>query len=215
MKEYDFEYTKQGIAYALFTASFVIIAVSAMALSRLFTNNYILLDLIFSIALGIVFFLLNKHLIKKTGKAYLSDKEVILELSDKESFRFDSLKYYYAYDGKNGIVFTLGLLDGRKFKIGANNNFCDIEPLKSFLADFELAINSYNIENHGGVIHLNSILERKNAVYVLLFLTILVIAGYVFMRMPLMCIPIGFTLPVMINWIQYFRLKAANKLVNF
>lgn len=214
MKDYDFEYTSQSITYTLFFASFAIIAIAAIALSRLI-SNYILFDVISSIVLGIIFFLLNKHRIKKAGKAHLSDKEIILSLSDTKSFYFNNLKYYYVYDGKNGIVFTLGLLDGTKFKIVANNNFCDIEPLTSFLTAVKVAIDGYNTQNQAGINHLESILARKNAVYVLFGLTILIIAGFIFMKMPLMCIPIGFVLPVIINWIQYFRLKTANKLVDF
>lgn len=214
MKEYDFEYTNQEIAYALFFISFAIIIGCSLMLRKLI-SNYILFDVIFSIALGVVFFLITKQRIKKRGKARLTDSEVILELSATKTLRFNSLKYYYLYNGKNGIVFTLGLLDGAKFKMGADNNFCNIEPLESFLKDFESAIGSYNTQSQTEIIHLTSILARKNAVYVLLVLTILTIAGYIFTKMPLMCIPIGFTLPVIINWIQYFRLKQANKIVDF
>ncbi|MDO3644450.1 hypothetical protein [Mucilaginibacter sp. L3T2-6] len=214
MKEYNFEYTKQGIAYALFFASFAIIAISSIALGRLM-SNYVLLDIIFPIIIGVVFFLLNKQRIKKTGKASLSDKEAVIELSDTETLSFDTLKYYYSYNGKNGIVFTLGLSDGTKFKMSANNNFCDVKPLQLFLTDLESAIESYNTQSQAGIVHLTSILARKNAVYILLILTILIIAGYIYTKMPLMCIPIGFTLPVIINWIQYFQLRAANKLVDF
>ena len=203
MKEYDFEYTKQGIAYALFFTSFATIVASSLVLSKLI-GNYIFFDVIFSIALGVVFFLLTKQRIKKIGRARLTDREIILELPDTETLCFNSLKYYYVYNGKNGIVFTLGLSDGTKVKMSANNNFCDIEPLKLFLTDFESAIDRYNTQNQAGIVHLTSILARKNAVYILLVLTTLTITGYVFMKMPLMCVPIGFTLPVIINWIRYF-----------
>lgn len=214
MKEYNFEYTKQGTAYALFFISFAIIIGVSLVLSKLI-SNYIFFDVIFSIVIGVVFFLITKQCIKKSGKARLTDSEVILELSDTKTLRFNSLKYYYVYNGKNGIVFTVGLSDGAKFKMSANDNFCDIEPLKSFLTDFESAIDSFNTQSETGIIHLTSILARKNAVYILLGLTILTIAGYIFTKMPLMCILIGFTLPVIIAWIKYFRLKAAHKLVDF
>ena len=214
MKDYDFEYTNQRLIYALFLGLFVIIAISAIILMRLF-EKFLLLDTIFSIVLGVAFFLFNKHRIRKVGKARLSDNEVVLELQDIRQIDFDQLKYYYLYNGKNGIVFTLGLIDGTKFKMSVNNNFCDIEPFEAFLADFGQAVETYKNQNQADIIHLESMLARKNAIYVLLLLTALVIIGYIFTRMPLMCIPIGFTLPVMVNWIQYFRLKQANKIVNF
>lgn len=214
MKDYYFEYTKQGVTNALFLGLFAIIIVSTGILGWLF-YEYIAFDIFFSIALGVVFFLLNKHHIKKFGKARLSDNELTLELSDVKHVDFSRLKYYYIYDGNKGVVFTLGLLDGSKFKMAVNSNFCDIGPFKAFLEDFGPVLETYNKQNQAGIIHLESILARKNAVYVLLFFTILIIAGYVFTRMPLMCVPIGFTLPLMINWLQYFGLKRANKIVDF
>ncbi|MGN6639622.1 MAG: hypothetical protein ACTHJ8_11980 [Mucilaginibacter sp.] len=214
MKEYPFEYTKQGTAYLLFLLSFGLIGLGAIILSNLF-KKFLVVDIIASIVLGFVFFLFNKYRIKKTGKAELSENVVILQLSEVTHIAFSELKYYYIYDGKNGIVFTLGFLNGSKVKIGANNNFCDNEPLKIFLTDLQAAIDKYNIQNQANVIHLQSILARKNSVYVLIFITILIILGFVFTKMPVMSISIGFTLPIMINWIQYFQLKRNNKIVNF
>src|SRR4051812_48151715 len=130
MKEYPFEYTKQGIAYLLFFLSFGIIALSIAVLGNLL-KNLLLLNILLSIAFAIMFFLFNKYRIKRIGKAELSETEVILHLSEVKQIAFSELKYYYIYDGKNGLVFTLGFLDGAKLKIGANNNFCNIEPFKA------------------------------------------------------------------------------------
>lgn len=214
MKEYPFEYTKQGIAYLLFLLLFVIIGLVAVVLGKLFPN-FLLADILLSIIVGVLFFLLNKHRIKKTGKADLSETGVVFELSDNINIKFSDLKYYYIYDGKNGIVFTLGLLDGTKFKIGANNNFCNVEPLKSLLIDIQEEIEKYKTQNQVNIIHLKSILARKNAVYVLSFITVLIILGFIFTKMPVMIVSIAFTLPILINWIQYFRLKNDNQLVDF
>lgn len=214
MKEYPFEYTKQGIAYLLFLLLFVIIGLVAVVLGKLFPN-FLLADILLSIIVGVLFFLLNKHRIKKTGKADLSETGVVFELSDNINIKFSDLKYYYIYDGKNGIVFTLGFLDGTKFKIGANNNFCNVEPLKSLLIDIQEEIEKYKTQNQVNIIHLKSILARKNAVYVLSFITVLIILGFIFTKMPVMIVSIAFTLPILINWIQYFRLKNDNQLVDF
>jgi hypothetical protein len=214
MKEYIFEYTKQRIAYLLFLLLFGIIALAAFILSSLF-KNFLLLDIISSIILGVLFFLLNKKRIKRNGKAELTENEVVFELSDVKRVVFNQLKYYYIYDGKNGIIFTLGLLDGTKLKIGANNNFCNDELLKTFLTDLKSAIDTYNVQNQANIIHLESVLARKNSIYILTPITVLIILGFIFTKMPVMIISISFTLPIIINWIQYFKLKNNKKLVDF
>jgi hypothetical protein len=214
MKEYAIQYTKQGIAYLLFFLSFVIMTLS-IAVLHIFFKDFTVLVIILSIVFAVAFFLINKHYIKRTGKAELLENEVILYLSESTQISFSKLKYYYIYNGKNGIVFTLGFLDGGKLKIGANNNFCDIEPLKNFLADLRSAIEKYKVQNEVNIIHLESILARKNAVYVLILVTMLVILGFILTKMPVMIISIGFTLPIIFNWINYFQLKQANKLVDF
>lgn len=214
MKEYPFEYTKQGIALLLFLLSFVIIGLVAIVLSKLFPN-FRLIDIILSIIFGTVFFLLNKYRIKKTGEAELSENGVIFELTEKINIKFNDLKYYYVYDGKNGMVFTFGFSNGTKLKIEANNNFCNVEPLKILLTDLQTVIEKYKTQNQVNIIHLKSILARKNAIYVLSFITAFVILGFIFTRMPLMIISIAFTFPIILNWIQYFTLKRDNKLVDF
>ncbi|MFD2143926.1 hypothetical protein [Mucilaginibacter antarcticus] len=128
---------------------------------------------------------------------------------------FNKLKYYYIYNGKNGIVFTLGFLDGTKRKFAVNNNFCNIEPLEILLAQFRSAIDEYNVQKQVNIIHLESILARKNAAYVLIVVTILIILGFVLTSMPVIIIPIAFTLPILFNWFHYFQLKRNNKLVDF
>ncbi|GAC1311460.1 MAG: hypothetical protein NVSMB24_31040 [Mucilaginibacter sp.] len=214
MKEYHFEYTKQGIAYMLLLLSFAIIVLGIIALSHVLTNR-LLLDILLSIAFAIAFFLFNKHRIKKIGGAELSETSMVLNLSEGINIAFNELKYFYIYDGKNGIVFTLGFLDGTKLKIGANNNFCDIEPFRILLTDFQTSIERYKAQHQVKIIHLESILARKNTIYVLIFITILLTLGFIFTTMPVMIIPIGFTLPMLFNWIQYFQLKQNNKLVDF
>lgn len=214
MKEYAFEYTKQGTAYLLFLLSFGIIALGAFILSHLLMR-FLIIDIIVSIILGTVFFLFTKHYIKKTGKAEISENGIVLQLSEATHIAFKDIKYYYIYNGKNGLTFTLGFLNGTKFKIVANNNFCDDESFNSFLIALQTSIEKYNVQNQANIIHLQSILARKNSVYVLMFITILIIFGFAFTKMPVMTIPIGFTLPIIISWIQYFQLKRNNKIVNF
>jgi hypothetical protein len=214
MKEYDFEYTKQGIAYLLFLLSFGVVALCMVTLNTIL-KQYIWLDVIFSIIVGTAFFLFNKNRIKRNGKAKLSSTGLYLELSEATHIAFSDLKYYYIYNGKNGIVFTLGFLDGRKLKITANNNFCNIEPIETLLTDIQAAVEEYEVQSHLPIIHLESILARKKTPYILSVITFLIILGFIFTKMPVMIIPIAFTLPIIANWIQYFRLKSNNKLVDF
>ncbi|MDB5157639.1 MAG: hypothetical protein JWR50_2346 [Mucilaginibacter sp.] len=214
MKEYDFEYTIQGIAYLLLLSSFIILALTTYILHILFPN-ILLVDIFISIAIGVAFFLFNKHRIKRNGIAKLSDTGIILELSETEDFAFNDLKYYYIYNGKNGIVFTLGFLDGTKLKMGANNNFCNVQPFSALLTDLQSTIENYKVQNAKDIVHLESILARKNSIYMLSFITILVILSFIFTKMPVMIISIAFTMPILFNWIQYLKLKQNNKLVDF
>lgn len=214
MKEYEFEYTIQAIAYLLFLSSFTILALATYIL-HILLPSILLADIFISIAIGVAFFLLNKHRIKRNGTAKLAETSIILELSDTKDIAFSDLKYYYVYNGKNGIVFTLGFLDGTKLKMGANNNFCNVESLKNLLKDLQLAIDNYKVQNQVNIIHLESILARKNTVYILSIITVIIVGGFIFTRMPVTIIFIGFTLPIIFNWIQYFQLKRNNKLVDF
>jgi len=168
MKTYTFEYTKQGVAYLLFLIMFGLIPLFILVFSS-FLRNYLVVNIAISIVLAVIFFLFNKHRIKRIGKAELSGTGVVFELSEAKHIAFSELKYYYIYDGKNGIDFRLGLLDGTQLMITANNNFCEVEEFKTLLADLQSTIEEYKVENKGNIIHLESIVARKNTVYVLSF----------------------------------------------
>ncbi|MDB5147615.1 MAG: hypothetical protein JWQ57_1635 [Mucilaginibacter sp.] len=212
MKEYIFEYTK-GVG-VLLLASFGTMGLSVLCL------RYVLKDAPFvitgvSITCAVAFFLFNKFRIKRTGEAKLSETGFILELIQAKQIAFGDLRYYFNDGGKNGAVFTLGFLNGNKLKITANNNFCNDEMFSVFLADLILAIEKYNVDYNAHIIHLESVFARKKAVYVLILLTVLVIAGYCFTVMPVMIVPIAFTLPLIGGWLQYSLLRKRNKLVDF
>jgi hypothetical protein len=216
MKEYTFEYTRKGFASLLFILSFIIIGIEILFF-KIFLSNILspLWFTVISIASAVAFFLLNKYRIKKTGVAKLNADGLTIELGDVTHIAFSNLKYYYIYDGKNGIVFTLGFSDATKFKIEANNNFCDTALLSPFLIDFQSAMQSYNQQNNANIIHLESIYARKQAVYILSALTALVIAGFCFTKMPVMILPIGLSVSVLVGWISYFQQKRKGKLVDF
>ena len=216
MKEYTFEYTRQGFAYLLFGLSFAIIIFGIFLFGVLFKGILSLgIALVIIIGLAITAFLLNKHRIKRIGIAKLSSPDLKIELNDVFHISFSDLKYYYIYDGKNGVVFTLGFLNGTKFKIAANNNFCNDDLLKAFLTDFQLAIESYKTQNNLNIVHLETIFARKKTVYILGFITVLVILGFCFTRMPLMILPISASFSLLVGWIRYFQQKSKGKLVNF
>lgn len=216
MKQYNFEYTRQGFAYLLFGISFAIVALG-LAVFRIFLKNYLSPGLAVVIILGIAvtFFLMNRNNIKRLGSANLGLNDLTIELSQVTNISFANLKYYYIYDGKNGIVFTLGLRDGTKFKLGANNNFCNEDLLRTFLKDFQSNVENYNEQNKAGIVHLETIFAKKQSLYVLSILTILVILGFCFTRMPLMILPIGVSASVLVGWIRYFQQRSKNKLVDF
>jgi hypothetical protein len=216
MKDYKFEYTRQGIAYLLFGLSFAII-VFGLFLFRILFKGIVSpgIGVIVIIGLGIVFFLLNKYRIKRIGTAKLSMNELTIELNQTIRFPFSDLKYYYIYDGKNGIVFTLGFLDGKKIKIGANNNFCNDDLLKVFLSDFQSTIESYKAQNKINIVHLETIFARKQTIYILSIITILAIVGFCFTHMPLMILPIAVSVSVTAGWIRYFQQRSKDKLVDF
>lgn len=216
MTEYTFEYTRQRDTYLLLLGSFSIIGIGSFLTAMFFSpNSRVLLIILFIlIACSILFFQMNKTKVKRTGIARLSDTYMELQLDEFKSIQFRSLRYYYIYYGKNGPVFTLGFLDKSKLKIGANNNFCNDKLLMTFLNDFLLTIEEYKKAYGVNVIHLESIFARKNTVYVLVVLTVALILGFCFTTMPLMILPIGMSLPLLINWIQYFKLKGENKLTD-
>lgn len=216
MKQYNFEYTRQGFAYILLSISFAIIGLG-LFLFRIFLKNYISpgLAVIILVVLAIAFFLMNKNKIKRLGIAKLGVNDLTIELRQPIRIPFSDLKYYYIYEGKNGIVFTLGFKDGTKFKLGANNNFCNEDFLRTFLKDFQSDIENYNEQNQAGIVHLETIFAKKQSLYVLSILTILVILGFCFTRMPLMILPIGVSASVLVGWIRYFQQRSKNKLVDF
>ncbi|MEZ2337759.1 hypothetical protein AB6735_19080 [Mucilaginibacter sp. RCC_168] len=216
MKNYTFEYTRQGLAYLLFGLSFAIIVLGIFLFRILFKNSISPgIAVIVVIGLAVTFFFLNKYRIKRTGTATLSANDTTIELNQTIHISFSDLRYYYIYDGKNGIVFTLGFLDGTKFKIGANNNFCNVDLLKEFLSDFQSAVESYKVQNKINIVHLETIFARKQTLYVLSIITVLVILGFCFTRMPLMILPIGVSASVLVGWIQYFQQRSKGKLVDF
>lgn len=216
MKDYTFEYTRQGFAYLLFGLSFAII-VFGLFLFRILFKGFVSpgIGVTVIIGLAITFFLLNKYRIKKTGTAKLSMNELTIELSQIINIPFSDLKYYYIHDGKNGIVFTLGFLDGKKFKIGANNNFCNDDLFKAFLSDFQTTIENYKDQNKVNIVRLETIFARRQTIYILSILTVLVIIGFCFTHMPLMILPIGVSVSVSVGWIRYFQQRSKDKLVDF
>lgn len=216
MKDYTFEYTKQGLAYLLLSISFAIIALGIL-LFRIFFKNNISPGIAITALIGsaVTFFLLNKYRIKKTGTANLSVNDLTIELEQTIHISFSDLKYYYIYNGKNGIVFTLGFLNGTKFKIGANNNFCNVDLLKEFLSDFQTTIENYKAQNQSNIVHLETIFARKQTLFILSIITVLVIFGFCFTRMPLMILPIGISASVLVGWIKYFQQRSKDKLVDF
>lgn len=221
MKEYSFEYTKQGVAYLLFVLCFAIMGLEILLL-KILLPSYLLKNLgqfyllvMPLIAIAVALFLLNKHRIKRTGIAKLSMSDLTMELNQLTHIAFADLKYYYTYDGKNGPAFTRGLINGTKFKIAANNNFCNDNLIRVFLTDFSSTIENYNAQNKANIIRLESVFARKRVPYILSVLTILIILGSCFTHMPVMILPISFSLSLLISWIRYFQLKSNNKLVDF
>ncbi|MDB4921421.1 hypothetical protein [Mucilaginibacter sp.] len=216
MKDYTFEYTRQGLAYLLLGLSFAII-ILGLFLFRILFKDVISpgVAIIVLIGLAIAFFLLNKYRIKRIGIAKLSMTDLTIELNQIIHIPFSDLKYYYIYDGKNGIVFTLGFLDGTKFKIGANNSFCNDDLLKVFLSDFQSAMESYEAQNKNNIVHLETIFARKQTLYILSIVTVLVILGFYFTHMPVMILPIGVSASVSVGWIRYFQQRSKDKLVDF
>jgi len=216
MKQYNFEYTRQGFAYLLLGISFAIIGLG-LVLFPIFLKSYFSpgLAVIVIIGLAVAFFWVNKGKIKRLGSAKLSSDELIVELDKSTNISFTNVKYYYVYNGKNGIVFTLGFKDETKFKLGANNNFCNEDYLKVFLDAFQSTIENYNEQNKAGIIHLETIFAKKQSLYILSILTILVILGFCFTKMPLLILPIGVSASLLVGWIRYFQQRSKNKLVDF
>lgn len=216
MQDYTFEYTRQRVAYFLLGLSFAIIGLGLFLLKILFKDVISPgLSVITLIGLAIVFFLLNKQRIKRIAIAKLSKTDLTIEMNQTIHIAFSDLKYYYIYDGKKGTVFTLGFTDGTKFKIGANNRFCNNALLKTFLTDFQSTIESYKAQNKVNIVHLETIFARKQTPYILSTMTILVILGFCFTHMPLMIVPIGVSASLLVGWIKYFQQRNKDKLVDF
>jgi uncharacterized membrane protein len=216
MRDYTFEYTRPGFTYCLFGISFAILIVGILPY-RLFFKDNISPGIATAVLIGagITFFFLNKHRIKRTGAATLFANDLTVELNEVTRIQFNELRYYYIHEGKNGPVITLGRLDGAKIRIEANNNFCNDSFLKVFLSDLQLAIEDYKVKNGVDIVQLETVFARKNAVYVLSIVTVLVLAGFCFMQMPLMILPIGISLSLLVGWIRYFQQRSNGKLVDF
>lgn len=216
MKEYTFEYTRQGFTYTLFGLSFAFLILGAILGHRFLSDVVpagVAVTLLLILSVG--FFILNKRKVKRIGVAKLSATNLLLELNELKNISFSDLKYYYIYNGKNGAVFTLGFINGTKLKMSANDNFCNVEPFKDFLKEFQLVVEKYKAENHSNIIHLESIYAKRQTPYILGVLTVLVIAGFCFTTMPVMILPIGVSAGLFTGWIQYFQLRSQGKLVDF
>lgn len=148
------------------------------------------------------------------GTAQLSDSMLALILDQTTTINFSELRYYYIYDGKNGIVFTLGFNSGRKFKLVANNNFCNAESFKILLNDFQTQVEEYKVQHQANIRHLYSIFARKQNVYLLTILTLFTIAGLYFTQMPVISLPIGASFSLLIGWIRYFQLRSKGQLTD-
>ncbi|WP_158827198.1 hypothetical protein [Mucilaginibacter lacusdianchii] len=215
MREYSFEYTKQGADILLFLIFFVILGLGLWLLPLMFLNNqYSEVIPILLITFCVLFFFLNKGRVKRSGLAQLSDSYVELKLDKLKRIPFSDLRYYSLEKGKNGAVFIFGFIDKTKFKIGANNNFCNDDKFEAFLMDLQSTIELYKQANEVNITHLKSVFARKNIVYILSALSVAVVAGFCFTNMPVMILPIVMVLPLIFGWIQYFQFRQNNELTD-
>jgi FtsH-binding integral membrane protein len=160
------------------------------------------------VSFGSAFFLFQflKRKVVHFCTAKLSDTCVIFEFENEtKTINFSELTSYKSYYGKNGPILYLNN-NVEKFKIFANNNFCDSDDFKTFSDDAIIQLNKYKDKNNLTLIHEGSMYATKGFLYFLFIATSIYFLSFTLESKDLRpYIGIGGGVYLLISWIAYFN----------
>lgn len=220
MKEYNFEYSNQKYATKLFLICFGIgfgLFFGIFGLSKIVKLSgtyFLLVYIMFIIGIPFLIFWRNRKNIKKIGSAKLDENKVqfIYENNIKE-IDFSNIQNYLVQT-YNGTLLQMKLLNGEKFKMFSNSNYCNTLEFDKFSYDLEIKLENFKKLNNTSIIRKKSFFERvwiyPFLIIMTIFVAIIVFYGfYVGKGFSLKLITVIF--PLISLWAGYYSAKNRNK----
>ena len=171
--------------------------------------------IVFCFGIPFLFFFLNRKKIKKLGSAQLENEKVRIELENEiTEIEFNQIENYLV-QVYNGTLLQIKLLNGKKFKIYSNSNFCNTKQFDEFSSDLEAKIQNFKEINKVNIIRKNTFFERVWIYPFLIIMTISVViilcyAIYNGKRIPTLKL-IAAIAPILSLWAGYYGTKNRNK----
>lgn len=221
MTQYIFEYSNQKYATKLLIICLCLFFLSffgILGIAKIIQFNkivFLLLLLILSFGIPFLFFRLNHKKIKKVGSAELENDSVkfIIE-NEKKHIEFRKIENYLV-QVYNGTLLQIKLLNGEKFKIYSNSNFCNTLEFDNFSVDLETKIQNFKNLSKLNIIRKKTFFERIWIYPFLIIMTILVVIIVIFAIYQGREIPtlklIATIVPILSLWAGYFGTKNRNK----
>ena len=208
MKEYQFEYTNQNFTTLLTFICIFLFGGLVLGCVSILDEKWIPAVFAFGILMSFLIFWLFRKKLKKQGVASLTDDSIEFLLGDrKQLLHFEN---FASYKIKNldSTILTINFKGDLRLKLFASNYFCKTKQFEILCNDLRSQIENYNLENHANIIRIKSFYEKKAAPYVLILLTVLLVAFIICARLFSGFFPVF--LPAMIvftpmAWINYFR----------
>lgn len=217
MKEYRFEYSNQKYATKLSIICFGFFILSFIGMFGLLKfiklSKVIFFALFLILCFGIPFliFWLNRKKIKKLGSANLEDEKVKIVLENEvKEIQFNQIENYLV-QVYNGTLLQIKLLNGEKFKMYSNSNFCNTIEFDKFSNDLETKIQNFKELSKINIIRKKNFFERVWIYPFLVIMTISVVIIVIYGIYKGKGIPplklIGVIVPVLTLWAGYFGSK--------
>ena len=221
MKEYKFEYSNQKFALKLFIICFGFFFLSFFGIIILSKNIqlnkivFMAMFLILCFGIPFYFFWQNRKKIKKIGCGKLENEKVkfILENEIKE-IEFNQIENYLVQI-YNGTLLEIKLLNGEKFKIYSNSNFCNTTEFDEFSSNLETKILEFKKNNNLNIIRRKTFFEKVWIYPFLIIMTISIIIMVIYAKYNGKNIPslklISVIAPILSLWAGYYATKVKDK----
>ncbi|TRX38286.1 hypothetical protein [Flavobacterium restrictum] len=221
MQEYKFEYSNQKFATKLFIICFGFFMLSFIGILGIAKFIHLPKMIFFAtfliLCFGIPFFIfwLNRKKIKNSGSAKLENEKVKIVLDNEiKEIEFKQIENYLV-QVYNGTLLQIKLLNGEKFKMYSNSNFCNTKEFDEFTGDLETKIQNFKEVNEITIIRKKTFFERVWIYPFLIIMTISVVIIVIYGIYKGKGIPplklIAVIAPILSLWAGYFGTKNRNK----
>lgn len=166
----EFFFTDIRYALILLGISFGLLMIMIVNL----TNHMESVEFAFALSFigPLIVFLYFKKNIKRSGKGEIRNGTFLLELDSKLlSIGLIEIENYQVQH-YNGTMLRIKLKNGQKYKIVANDNFCDATSFEEFTDYFESMISDYKHENKEDIVRKKSVFEQKWMFFFLVILSV-------------------------------------------